>query len=151
MSHSSESTLNTYSIEEIIQHFIFLTWLLTLTDKFSFRKLEYYIWLIKKGYFTPKIPGCFDSALQVICIVPFDNTPLILHEVQVRCFWAMSMNPCCMNQYLCPNGQVPSPAGKYNLRLHKACQQNEAWSALKCCGGCLQIITDCGNFSLDFK
>ncbi len=28
-------------------------------------------------------------------------------------------------------GQVPSPAGKGNLHLHKACQQKEAWSALK--------------------
>ncbi len=52
----------------------------------------------------------------------------------------------------------------------KKCQQNEAWSALKCPGRCLrwlwtsvksgptpaddmtaQIITDCGNFTLDFK
>ncbi len=28
-------------------------------------------------------------------------------------------------------GQVPSPAGKWNQHLHKACQQKEAWSALK--------------------
>ncbi len=26
-------------------------------------------------------------------------------------------------------GQVPSPAGKWNQHLHKACQQKEAWSA----------------------
>ncbi len=31
-------------------------------------------------------------------------------------------------------GQVPSPAVKWNLYLHKACQQKEAWSALKCPG-----------------
>ncbi len=36
-------------------------------------------------------PGCFDSGLQVICVVgsgvshlPLDNTPEILYEVQVR-------------------------------------------------------------------
>ncbi len=29
------------------------------------------------------------------------------------------------------SGQVPSPAGKWNQHLHKACQQKEAWSALK--------------------
>ncbi len=54
--------------------------------------------------------------------------------------------------------QVPSPARKWNQHLHKACQQKEAWSALKFPGRwlrCLwtsentddmaaQIITDCG-------
>ncbi len=38
---------------------------------------------------------------------------------------------------LCQCVQVPSPAGKYNQHLHKACQQKEAWSALKCPGRCL--------------
>ncbi len=33
--------------------------------------------------------------------------------------------------YLWQCGQVPSPAGKWNQDLHKACQQKEAWSALK--------------------
>ncbi len=33
--------------------------------------------------------------------------------------------------YLWQCGQVPSPAGKWNQHLHKACQQKEAWSALK--------------------
>ncbi len=61
--------------------------------------------------------------------------------------------------------QVPSPAGKWNQHLHKACQQKEAWSALKFPGRWLrwlwtsentddmaaQIITDCGNFTLDLK
>ncbi len=28
-------------------------------------------------------------------------------------------------------GRLPSPAGKWNQHLHKACQQKEAWSALK--------------------
>ncbi len=31
---------------------------------------------------------------------------------------------------------MPSPAGKWNHHLHKACQQKEAWSALKCPGRC---------------
>ncbi len=72
--------------------------------------------------------------------------------------------------YLWKCGQVPSPAGKWNQHLHKACQQKEAWSALKFPGRWLcwldsrkhsgptpaddmaaQIITDCGNFTLDFK
>ncbi len=67
-------------------------------------------------------------------------------------------------------GQVPSPAGKLNQHLHKACQQKEAWSALKSPGRwwltvnfrkhsgptpaddmAAQTITDCGNFTLDFK
>ncbi len=39
--------------------------------------------------------------------------------------------------YLWQYGQVPSPAGKLNQHLHKACQQKEAWSALKCLGRCL--------------
>ncbi len=33
--------------------------------------------------------------------------------------------------YLWQCGQVPSPARKWNQHLHKACQQKEAWSALK--------------------
>ncbi len=33
--------------------------------------------------------------------------------------------------YLWQCEQVPSPAGKWNQHLHKACQQKEAWSALK--------------------
>ncbi len=66
---------------------------------------------------------------------------------------------------------MPSPAWKWNQHLHKACQQKEAWSALKFPGRWLQltlylwkhsgptpadntaaqIITDCGNFTLGFK
>ncbi len=73
--------------------------------------------------------------------------------------------------YLWQCGQVPIPAGKWNQHLHKACQQKEAWSALIFPGRWLaltvdfrthsgptpaddmaaQIITDCGNFTLDFK
>ncbi len=72
--------------------------------------------------------------------------------------------------YLWQCGQVPSPAGKWNQHLHKAGQQKEAWSAIKFPGRWLhwldfrkhsgptpaddmaaQIITDCGNFTLDFK
>ncbi len=37
-------------------------------------------------------------------------------------------------------GQVPSPAGKWNQHLHKACQQKEAWSALKSPGRCLRWL-----------
>ncbi len=33
--------------------------------------------------------------------------------------------------YLWQCGQVPNPAGKWNQHLHKACQQKEAWGALK--------------------
>ncbi len=54
--------------------------------------------------------------------------------------------------------------GKWNQHLHKACQQKEAWSALKlkvdfrkhsgptpADDMAAQIITKCGNFTLDFK
>ncbi len=41
-------------------------------------------------------------------------------QVSLTSFW-----------YLWQCGQVPSPAGKWNQHLHKACQQKEAWSALK--------------------
>ncbi len=37
-------------------------------------------------------------------------------------------------------GQVPSPAVKWNQHLHKACQQKEAWSALKCPGRWLRWL-----------
>ncbi len=37
-------------------------------------------------------------------------------------------------------GQVPSPAGKWNQHLHKACQQKEAWSALKVPGRWLRWL-----------
>ncbi len=66
---------------------------------------------------------------------------------------------------------MPSPAGKWNQHLHKACQQKEAWSALKFPGRWLRWLWtsentvdqhqqmtwqpksshDCGNFTLDFK
>ncbi len=42
--------------------------------------------------------------------------------------------------YLWRCRQVPSPAGKWNPHLHKACQQKEAWSALKCPGRCLRWL-----------
>ncbi len=44
-----------------------------------------------------------------------------------------TVTPWSLNQLLVPwqCGQVPSPAGKWNQHLHKACQQKEAWSALK--------------------
>ncbi len=44
-----------------------------------------------------------------------------------------TVTPWSLNQlwYLWQCGQVPSPAGKWNQHLHKACQQKEAWRALK--------------------
>ncbi len=44
-----------------------------------------------------------------------------------------TVTPWSLNQlwYLWQCGQVPSPAGKWNQHLHKACQQKKAWSALK--------------------
>ncbi len=85
-------------------------------------------------------PGWFDSGLQVICIVGsgishhlLDNTPYILYGVQVR--WVFLANQAHGHWtsfwYLWQCGQVPSPAGKWNQHLHKACQQKEASSALK--------------------
>ncbi len=42
--------------------------------------------------------------------------------------------------YLWQCGQVPSPAGKWNQHLYKACQQKEAWSALKFPGRWLRLL-----------
>ncbi len=42
--------------------------------------------------------------------------------------------------YLWQCGKVPSPAGKWNQHLHKAYQQKEAWSALKCPGRWLRWL-----------
>ncbi len=97
-------------------------------------------------------PGCFDSGLQVTCIVgsgvshlPLDKTPYIL--------WGSGQASLLANQaqlhhghwtsfwYLWQFGQVPSPVGKWNQHLRKACQQKEAWSALKFPGRC---CVDCG-------
>ncbi len=61
-------------------------------------------------------PGCFDSGLQVICIVGSGVSHLPLDNAS---FW-----------YLWQCGQVPSPAGKLNQHLHKACQQKEACSII---------------------
>ncbi len=53
-----------------------------------------------------------------------------------------TVTPWSLNQllYLWQCGQVPSPAGKWNQHLHKACQQKEAWSALKCPGRWLRWL-----------
>ncbi len=55
--------------------------------------------------------------------------------VQVRrvCWPIKHSNTMVIEPALVPwqCGQVPSPAGKLNQHLHKACQQKEAWSALK--------------------
>ncbi len=86
-------------------------------------------------------PGCSDSGLQVICIVgsgvshldslgfrsgEFAGQSSTVTHGHWTSFW-----------YLWQCGQVPSPAGKWNKDLHKACQQKEAWSALICPGRCL--------------
>ncbi len=87
-------------------------------------------------------PGCFDRGLQVICIVgsgfshlPLDNTPKIPYGVQVRhVFWPIKHSKTMVIEPAFGTsecGQVPSPAGKWNQHRHKACQQKEAWSALK--------------------
>ncbi len=47
--------------------------------------------------------------------------------------------------YLWQCGQVPSPAGKWNQHLHKACQQKEAWSDLKCPGRWLRWLCTSEN------
>ncbi len=83
-----------------------------------------------------------------------------------------TVTPWSLNQlwYLWQCGQVPSPAGKWNQHLHKACQQKEAWSALKFPGRWLRWLWTSentvdqhqqmtwqpkssltGNFTLDFK
>ncbi len=53
-----------------------------------------------------------------------------------------TVTPCHWTSfwYLWQCGQVPSPAGKWNQHLHKACQQKEAWSALKCPGRWLRWL-----------
>ncbi len=48
------------------------------------------------------------------------------HWTSFWCFWQCE--------------QVPSPAGKWNQHLHKACQQKEAWSAPKCPGRWLRWL-----------
>ncbi len=47
--------------------------------------------------------------------------------------------------YLWQCGQVPSPVGKWNQHLHKACQQKEAWSALKFPGRWLRWLWTSDN------
>ncbi len=124
-------------------------------------------------------PGCFDSILQVICIVVsgvshllFDNTPSILDGVQVRWVcWAIKHS----------NTTVTEPAfGTFGrcqvllenkIRIYVKLNQKEAWSTLKMSwytaaltvdfrkhsdptpadDMAAQIITDCENFTLDFK
>ncbi len=82
-------------------------------------------------------PGCFDSGLQVICIVgsgvaqlPLDKTPYILYGVQVKrvCWPVKHSNTMVIEPfwYLWQCGQVPSPAGKLNQHLHKVCKQKQA-------------------------
>ncbi len=84
-----------------------------------------------------------------------------------------TVTPWSLNQLLVPLAvwAGASPAGKWNQHLHKACQQKEAWSALKSPGRWLRWLWtsentvdqhqqmtwqpksshDCGNFTLDFK
>ncbi len=127
-------------------------------------------------------PGCFDSDLQVICIVgsgvshlPLDNTPYVLYGVQVRqVYWPIkhsntmviepafgtfgSVGRC---QFLLEN-EISISIKLVSRRKHEVLKNFLV-------GGCVtvdlrkhsgpapavvmaaQIITDCGNFSLDFK
>ncbi len=70
-------------------------------------------------------PGCFDSGLQVRFSMGFRSGEFAGQSSTVT--------PGSLNQlwYLWQCGQVPSPAGKWNQHLHKACQQKEAWGALR--------------------
>ncbi len=90
-------------------------------------------------------PGFFDSGLRVICIVgsgvshlPLDNSPYILYGVQVRrvCWPIKHSNTMVIEPAFGTFGSV----GRCQVLLeneisisilHKACQQNEAWSTLK--------------------
>ncbi len=83
------------------------------------------------------IPGCFDSGLQVICIVgsdishlPLDNTHRFYTGFRSGEFAGQSsrVTPWSLNQLLVPLAvcqRYQSPAGKLNQHLHKACQQKE--------------------------
>ncbi len=126
-------------------------------------------------------PGFFDNGLQVICIVGsgVSNLPLAQYHIdslwgsgQGVCWQSSTVTPWSLNQLLVPLAVWAGAKScwKMNQHLHKACQQKEAWSALKFPGRWLrwldfrkhsgptpaddmaaQIITDCGNFTLDFK
>ncbi len=88
-------------------------------------------------------PGFFDSGLQLIWIVgsgvshlPLDNTPYILYGVQVRgvCWPIKHTNTMAIKPAFGTFGSVGRCQvllEKWNQHLHKACQQKEAWSALK--------------------
>ncbi len=90
-------------------------------------------------------PGCFDSGLQVICIVgsgvshvPLDNTPWIFYGVQVRrVCWPITVTSWSLNQLLVPLTVWAGAKWTWNQYLHKVCQQKEALGALKFPGRCL--------------
>ncbi len=87
-------------------------------------------------------PGCLDSGLQVICVVG-SGVSSSSWQYPIDSLWGLDQASLLTNQaqqhhghwtsfwYLWQCGQVPSPAGKWNQHLHKACQEKEAWSALK--------------------
>ncbi len=92
-------------------------------------------------------PGCFDSGLQVICIVGSGVSHLPLEPRYSMGFrsgefagQSSAVTPWSLDQLLVPLAVWASHAGKWNQHLHKACQQMEAWSALKCPGRWV----DCG-------
>ncbi len=113
--------------------------------------------------------------LSLVSLIFLLTIPHRISGVQVRQVFGQSstVTPWSFTSfwYRWQCGQVPSPAGKWNQHHHKACQQKEAWSDLKFPGRWLrwlwtsenpvdqhqqmtwhpQIITDCGNFTLDFK
>ncbi len=83
-------------------------------------------------------PGFFDSGLQVICIVgsgvahlPLDNT--MGFRSGEFAGQSSTVTPWSLNQLLVPLAVWAGAKScwKMNQHLHKACQQKEAWSALK--------------------
>ncbi len=115
-------------------------------------------------------PGCFDSGLQVICIVesdvshlPLDNSSYILYGVQVRqVYWpikhsnTMVIEPAFgsvgMCQVLLENeigisiklvSRRKMAVLNVDFRKHSGPTPTDDMAA--------QIITDCRNFTLDFK
>ncbi len=90
-------------------------------------------------------PGFFDSGLQLICIFwslvshfPLDNK----YPIDSLCSGLVSLlpsqthtpTPWSFNQLLMLLAVWAGAKSVWNQYLHKACQQKEAWSALKCPG-----------------
>ena len=78
-------------------------------------------------------PGCFNSGLQLFCIVQSHLLLAKPHRFKLAC-QSRTVNPMVIEPGFGSVGIGPSPAGKWNQHLHKACMPKEAWSALKCPG-----------------